>query len=102
MTEDQKTARAIATDLEIEQGVLPIGEEIHCTTATFAYRGILIAATPSYYVLQDPVLVGNAGSFGDYLSKKGFKGEEESEKCEGAQVLIERSANTAIWRKAKS
>lgn len=92
MKKDEKAA--VRLDLELEEGILPIGRMVHLTTVTFAYRGKLVAVTPSFYVLEDAVNVFETGALKDYM--KTGKGVQE-EALPNARVLVERGANTASW-----
>lgn len=75
MISQSKTSKAVATDQETEEGVLPLGQAYHVTTVQFAYRGTLVACTPSYYVLDDATNVFDTGELGAY--RKSRKGSTE-------------------------
>ena len=63
--------QAVMTDGELERGEHPIGKLVHLSTVTHAWRGTLLAVTPSYYVLDSsgPVaLVDSTGAVGEYLA----------------------------------
>jgi len=61
----------VATDYELERAEHPIGQLVHLSTVTHAWRGRLAAVTPSYYVLDNtaPVaLVDSTGGIAEYLA----------------------------------
>lgn len=92
MLTEAKNTRAVATDQETEEGVLPLGVVYHVSTIQFAYRGKLIACTPSYYVLEDATNVFDTGELTAYRKSKRGSTEEP-----WGRVLVERGAVTAIW-----
>jgi hypothetical protein len=92
MITEAKNTRAVATDQETEEGVLPLGAVYHITTIQFAYRGKLVAVTPSYYVLEDSVNVFSTGELTAYRKSRLGSTEEPL-----GRVLVERGAVTAIW-----
>src|SRR5574342_272776 len=85
--------RAVATDFELYEGVFPIGHVVHLWCARYAYRGILKAVTPSYYVLSDAVMVFETGDLSEY--EKTRKGSYE-EKSIGSKKLVERLSVESI------
>jgi hypothetical protein len=85
--------QSVANDIELEEGLVPIGQIVHITTVQFAYRGKLTLVTPSWYVLENVVNVFNTGDLKTYF--KTMKGAEEE--AWGARHLIERTAVTALW-----
>ncbi len=92
MIKQQKDLKTVATDQETEEGVLPLGQIYHVTTVQFAYRGVLVACTPSYYVLDNATNVFDTGELANY--RKNQKGATEEA---WGRVLVERGATTAIW-----
>lgn len=90
---------AVTSDLEMEQGhhsiegIVPVGATVHITTVQFAYRGKLVAVTPSWYVLEDVVNVFNTGELGNYY--RTMEGSEEEPW--GYRIPVERTAVTALW-----
>lgn len=63
---------AVAHDAGLESGEHPIGELVHISTVTHAFRGVLREVTPSYYILDNarPVaLVDSTGAFAGYFAK---------------------------------
>lgn len=84
--------RAVGTDLELSEGVLPIGSLVHITTVTYAYRGKLIAVTPSFYVLENAVLVFETGPLAAY----GMAKKTTNEETMGVRKLVERSACVSL------
>lgn len=92
MLSQAKQSKAVATDQETEEGVLPLGLVYHVTTVQFAYRGTLVACTPSYYVLDDASNVFDTGELTAY--RKSRRGTTEEP---WGRVLVERGATTAIW-----
>lgn len=87
-----KSSKAVATDQETEEGVLPLGVVYHVTTVQFAYRGVLVACTPSYYVLDDASNVFDTGELARYARSQRGSAEEP-----WGRVWVERGATTAIW-----
>jgi len=71
MNDNEKNQRnAVISDGEWERNEHPIGKVVHLSTVTHAFRGTLLAVTPSYYVLDDArevTLVDSTGAFGEYL-----------------------------------
>jgi hypothetical protein len=66
---DADKANAVITDGELERGEHPIGQYVHISTVTHAWRGWLLAVTPSYFVLDHTrayALVDSTGPMGDY------------------------------------
>lgn len=93
---------AVANDQQLDaghhdvEGIVPIGSTVHITTVQFAYRGRLVAVTPSWYVLEDAVNVFNTGDLKNYYkTQKGA--EEEPWGDKGERLPVERTATTAIW-----
>lgn len=60
----------VLTDSENERGEHPVGQVVHLSTVTHAWRGKLLEVTPSYYIL-DPAakvaLVDSTGKISDYM-----------------------------------
>lgn len=89
----------VTNDMQYEQGhhsvegIVPIGATVHITTVQFAYRGKLVAVTPSWYVLEDVVNVFNTGDLRNYYKTK--QGSEEEPW--GYRIPVERTAVTAMW-----
>lgn len=98
MSKDNGLA-AVQNDQQLEaghhsvEGIVPIGSIIHITTVQFAYRGKLVAVTPSWYVLDEVTNVFNAGELKNYY--KTMKGSEEE--FWGGRIPVERTAVTALW-----
>lgn len=92
MLTQMKDTKMVATDQETEEGVLPLGEVYHISTVQFAYRGKLVACTPSYYVLEDASNVFDTGALEAYRRARNGQNEER-----WGKVLVERGAVTAIW-----
>lgn len=98
MSKDQGLA-SVTNDMQMEQGhhsvegIVPIGATVHITTVQFAYRGKLVAVTPSWYVLDDVTNVFNTGDLKNYYKTQ--KGSEEE--FWGGRIPVERTAVTALW-----
>lgn len=86
--------KTVGNDVELAEGHMPIGSIQHITTVQFAYRGRLVAVTPSWYILEEAVNVFNTGDLKTYYKTK--KGSEE-EPWSGKFVRVERTAVTACW-----
>ena len=62
---------SVVTDGEEERGEHPVGKVCHISTVTHAWRGTLLAVTPSYYVFdpsKEIALVDSTGDMGSYFS----------------------------------
>lgn len=96
--EDIHNYNAVVTDYELERGEHPVGKLVHLSTVTHAWRGVLEAVTPSYFVLSasHPVaLVDSTGAISDYLvdPTKCSEGDEfKPTKGKRATVRIPRAA----------
>lgn len=80
-----KNEMQVQTDAELTKDAEhPIGREVHISTVTHAWRGILKHVTPNYFVFESgAVMVGDTGDVSAYLKngKKWTAGQEESEPC---------------------
>lgn len=93
----------VVTDYELERGEHPIGKLVHISTVTHAWRGVLEAVTPSYYVLsaEQPVaLVDETGAMGSYLTDP--KGGNDSDvyvppKKSGARATVRVLRSAVSW-----
>ena len=68
---DDDITNAVVTDYELEKGEHPIGSLVHISSVTHAWRGVLIAVTPSYYILDNNrpfALVDSTQEMGKYLA----------------------------------
>lgn len=70
---DKHEMNAVVTDMDYEKGIHPIGQLVHISTVTHAFRGVLLSVDSSYYVLdtRHPVgiaLVDSTGAAGEYFS----------------------------------
>ena len=85
---------AVITDMESEAGEHPIGKTVHISTVSHAFRGVLLAATPSYFILEKGCeIVLSTGEVGAYSAKKDSHASE-AEKV-NTEVRLLRSA--AVW-----
>lgn len=70
MTNREKNEHnAVVTDGELDHNEHPIGKLVHLSTVTHAFRGYLLAVTPSYYILDENrpwALVDSTGAMADY------------------------------------
>lgn len=98
MAKKQMTAQeveqhnAVVTDAELENGEHPIGKIVHFSTVTHAFRGVLEAVTPSYYVLRKGTvqLIALTGAMPEYTASEKSAGREVEEVR--TRVLIPRGA----------
>lgn len=92
---DKNGYNQVVTDMELERYGHPIGQLVHISTVTHAWRGVLEAVTPSYYILskEHPIaLVDSTGPMGDYLNKPTNVREGDMSKKPKGQTLINRGA----------
>ncbi len=91
--QDRHNIKTVTTDAQLEEGVFPVNELVHIITATYAWRGLLVAVTPSFYVLENAALVYETGDSATYRkSKKGT-----SEDVMTGRTLVERTACIAHY-----
>ena len=85
---------AVITDMESEAGEHPIGRVVHICTVSHAFRGVLTAVTPSYFIFAPgSEIVLSTGEV------EAYSGDPKSTAREAEKVLTEvrllRSA--AVW-----
>ncbi len=74
----------------------PIGQRVHISTVTHAWRGTLLAVTKHYYILDaDAVLVESTGPAEKYAQDR--KADKESAGLPGVQVRCLRGAIAWMW-----
>ena len=96
-TKEQVKARAIASDMELEQGVFVIGAKYHIRTPTYQYLGTLEAVTHTVFLFSDTATVYQTGEYKDFYAGRG----SDVQKHEGAGEMIVDRGGTVLHRLLK-
>lgn len=93
---------AVVTDYELERGDHPIGKLVHLSTVTHAWRGVLAAVSPSYFIFSNehPVaLVDSTGAMGEYLAepKAASPGDEFKPGKKGTNPTVRVPRAAVAW-----
>lgn len=94
-TKEMNMRNRVVTDFELEKGEHPIGQVVHISTATHAWRGTLEYVTSSYFILSKdhPIaLVDSTGAMGEYFAKPTAVRAGDAVEKPSARVFIPRGA----------
>ncbi len=94
--QELNNARAVATDMELENGSFVQGERYYIRTPTYHYVGTLVALTPMVFVLRDAATIFETGPIGEFLQSKGEKYSDGNKHDAIEETCVDRAGSVAM------
>lgn len=94
---NKREAQAVATDMELTEGVFLIGARYHVRTPTYQYIGRLLAVTPTVFVFSESATVYETGPYTEFYRSSGTKGRDVQPHVGALELIVDR-AGTVLHR----
>jgi hypothetical protein len=94
---NKRDAQAVATDMELAEGVFRIGSRYHVRTPTYQYIGQLDAVTPTVFVFSRSATVYETGPYDVFYASSGLKGRDVQPHVGALELIVDR-AGTVLHR----